>query len=516
MSIHIQEFLKNEKLPKFLVDHKILNSIGKVSKIFPSIGLPNCQETCKFDNANIAKRSASDLIYYTIYPLCDKFYHATYRPIPDKTKYDNLMYWRDIAYKIKNSSLAGNFVIVNPLDNKVSLKLSSDIVDNNNKVIFKHGESLFRVYNKIYDVSRSLRLGVRIPKLDTIPQFKRFSTDNIPSKDYQIVFSSDNLDGLWDIATMSMRGIKSCQGWNGRFRAALVGSIIDPFVGIIYLTSGKDIDGFGSKMIKRCIVRYAVDNEAKKPIIVIDKMYPEFDEKAADLFTSFIKKKTENKIEVLTHPFNIDKQFARFGCGKLYIPNSKIQDKLSRRTKSYMDTPVPMQKEIPNKSILSININNRKLKLRNLLIQEATVNFPSIKNTNIAPLSKSDNIKASIRQIVDNPDTKYMIVEYYTKVIKRLDEDMTTNTAFNNSSDYNKKLCFAFLTGKHKRETTSFVRTLNNYYGFQKGSRINSDILNKILAPIQKSVSNAVKLHLKEQLANRSAGLTAESAVVKV
>ena len=35
-------------------------------------------------------------------------------------------------------------------------------------------------------------------------------------KDYKIVFSSNGKEGLWDIATMSARGITSCQGWNGR------------------------------------------------------------------------------------------------------------------------------------------------------------------------------------------------------------------------------------------------------------------------------------------------------------
>src|ERR1700691_2673713 len=78
-----------------------------------------------------------------------------------------------------------------------------------------------------------------------------------------VVFSSDP----WDMTTMSMRGIESCQSW-GRFGdyndydnympqnahcRKLTGSIIDPCCAIIYITDHTPTQ-YGSKMLARAVV----------------------------------------------------------------------------------------------------------------------------------------------------------------------------------------------------------------------------------------------------------------------
>lgn len=72
---------------------------------------------------------------------------------------------------------------------------------------------------------------------------------------YDIGFSSSDEKGLWDIATMSMRGVRSCMRWGSKHHTHLVGSIIDPFCGIIYLTNRKR-NKYGCLFKKRAVVRF--------------------------------------------------------------------------------------------------------------------------------------------------------------------------------------------------------------------------------------------------------------------
>lgn len=89
------------------------------------------------------------------------------------------------------------------------------------------------------------------------------------AKNYQIVFSSDP----WDIATMSMRGVRSCQRWDSSHSCHLIGSILDPCCAVIYLTDGTKTPK-GSKMLVRSIVRFVLDrNTRKKKYVVVDEPY---------------------------------------------------------------------------------------------------------------------------------------------------------------------------------------------------------------------------------------------------
>lgn len=95
-------------------------------------------------------------------------------------------------------------------------------------------------------------------------------------KNAKICFSSDKNPGAWDISTMSMRGIHSCMKWSSKQSKHLVGSIIDPFTAIIYITDGKKLK-YGSKTLRRSVIRYMVylrkDTKEYRPFIFIERVY---------------------------------------------------------------------------------------------------------------------------------------------------------------------------------------------------------------------------------------------------
>ena len=243
MSVLVKDFLNNSKLPRFIVENGVLNSFTKIDKAFPRLGLPNFRETSSVDNSNLARKAAWDLLYQLscIFTrqrsfLDQKVSDASY----SEEKQDRISDWYLILGAIKYQIDLGYNNLIHSSNGKVVLKLPVDInadfkKDESLFRDFKKDESLFRVYNKVYDGIRALRIGSRIPKLDTIQAFKDFSAENIPTRNFDVVFSSDGLDGLWDITTMSMRGIKSCQSWtsSSKYKTNIIGSIVDPFVGVI-------------------------------------------------------------------------------------------------------------------------------------------------------------------------------------------------------------------------------------------------------------------------------------------
>jgi hypothetical protein len=77
------------------------------------------------------------------------------------------------------------------------------------------------------------------------------------NKKLKVVFSTHP----WDIATMSMRGISSCQAWGKRQSPCLIGSIVDPNMGIVYLTDGVRHKNYGPRMIARAVVRLTMPNK---------------------------------------------------------------------------------------------------------------------------------------------------------------------------------------------------------------------------------------------------------------
>ena len=93
-------------------------------------------------------------------------------------------------------------------------------------------------------------------------------------KKMSVVFSADGITGLWDLATMSMRGVSSCCHWdNGHSSSSssghtggLIGPMTAPNTGLIYLTDGTMTE-YGLSINKRSLVYYS-DYGSEKHITV--------------------------------------------------------------------------------------------------------------------------------------------------------------------------------------------------------------------------------------------------------
>ena len=159
--------------------------------------------------------------------------------------------------------------------------------------------------------------------------YSEYITENVPNNKLKIVFSADGADGAWDIATMSMRGVKSCQSWDGEYKHCTIGSVIDPFVGIIYLTSGAKFSDKGSRMIRRCVVRFVIDGKSHQPYILLDHMYPSIDTATINRFKKFLKSKTGDKFDVQYAPNSEHKTLQ-----DTYLPLNDIRKKLKETNRT--------------------------------------------------------------------------------------------------------------------------------------------------------------------------------------
>jgi hypothetical protein len=108
------------------------------------------------------------------------------------------------------------------------------------------------------------RLGLR----NCRTKITKSMTDNENFLGKWVVFSSSGAKGQWDIATMSERGIRSCMRWDNR-PTELIGSMVDPCVGIVYITDGTKTKK-GERMCARSLVRYVVNNKGNGALLIED------------------------------------------------------------------------------------------------------------------------------------------------------------------------------------------------------------------------------------------------------
>lgn len=352
----VKTIFAEKKFPSFITTHSVFRSFKEVRKVFPEIGLPNTEKEIEVDNKKEAEASAQMLVT-EIQGMIDKRLRtinkfaakkisgdpeAPEKKLMGKKRKRKLENAVKLLTEIRDQILKskGKFLVTN--NGRVTLNLPKDVLDIEDKVAFKTGEGLFRVYNKLNDVLREGHF-LAMTKLEDLIQFKEFSAKNVPALKYKVRFASDGSEGAWDIATMSMRGVSSCQSWasaggvnHGTF-THIVGSIVDPFTGIIYLTSGAKFNEHGTKMIRRCIVRFMVDEKARTPFIALERMYPAMEKPALDAFIAFLKERTDNKFEVVYLPD---------GRKQGYVPLSKIVGTLSAQDQPYRDSQVPYKQDV--------------------------------------------------------------------------------------------------------------------------------------------------------------------------
>lgn len=344
--LYSSQLLADSRFPKQITNHQIFKKYQKFKKIFPEIGLENCStgvECQAQDNQElleVAKRliaSIRNVFNDRLYELDN--YNSRIRTDARRAKSTLI---RHLLVQLANQiSISSPIQFVN---GKCKLALAHDLPDLEGKPFFRQGESLFKIYHKLNELLAAGKF-IQLHNIDQWDYCKKFNNLNLPSKEMKIVFSSDGLDGAWDLATMSMRGIESCQRWDSDRSTSLIGSIVDPFTGIIYLTSGSVVDKFGTRMIKRSVVRFAVRDSTQRPVLILERMYPSFDNATAKLFTDFLKEKTGNKFDIL-QPLN-SADFFQKNC---FIPLGSKTKQLRTDYRPYVDSRVPFR-EINTQSI---------------------------------------------------------------------------------------------------------------------------------------------------------------------
>jgi len=322
----VEFIIKHDKLPDYIRNHEVFKKIDKIAKVFPGIGLPNCSEEFSYGNLIETKQDAANLVYNDIRGQFSSAYY--------NDKWKNSPY-RGALYELMNQCVSHNTIIVEE-NQRLSCKIYRDILLEG-KPLFRQGESLFKVYNKVRE--KCAELNIVIAQLEDLPYFKVFSTSNVPGgKKYKIVFSSSGDEGVWDLATISMRGFTSCQTWGSTQSRGLIGSISSKFVGVVYITDGKDYNNHGAKMHRRALVRFCVHKETKKPALLVDRVYPGDDRTSQAGIREFLNKKTN--LPVL---FPGDAEWTKY-----YLPNDSFFKDVTFQPGelTYMDTKIPWKSAI--------------------------------------------------------------------------------------------------------------------------------------------------------------------------
>jgi hypothetical protein len=464
-----QELAKAKPLPRWMINHPVFKSIGEIEKVFPNIGLSNSSEPCDI-SGNFAIDEAGKLLATIISEIrapLDAFVSNHYiEQVALIEKLDDLFYERKEHF-------------ISYVKDQIVLKLPEAIIIND-VVKFAKGVSLFDVYYSCYN--EFSRFAWIMPQLEKLPGWKDFNTNNVSSDNSSIVFASNGIDGLWDIATMSMRGISSCIRWDGKFKLTLIGSIADPFTGIIYLTSGKKHGKYGTRMIKRCVVRFVIDSTKEKPYLLIDRMYPSLSNNVLTAFTDFLHSKS--RLEVCFGP-NLPKQV----INSSYIPRKSVNDQLTEKTLTYRDTKIQIGK-VPSKVSERKDIN-AKVREHNLVVHLKAATplvacIASVENTPVARWLRT-------------ADFQYLIGGYATSIVDNLAKRCPLQT-HQSSSDHIKQLALMFFTDKKaitKVENEKFLRAIRKYYGPYPDAK--DELTMAAMKPMFTFISEAVKKTMKAE-----------------
>jgi hypothetical protein len=480
--INTSDLFKEKKFPDWFAGHSVFKTITKIKKVFPGIGLPNSDEEVVVNNINPAKTAAKQLVSAIKTKLQDRIkgLKEFIGSKPDMSAARQaqgakcLAMLNGVYAQIDNSA-----PIIREENGRFVLKLASDFtLPGDVRPIFRANEGLFRVYNKINEALTEGRFA-KLQKLEDIYAFKTFSTDNIPNSKFRVIFSADGIDGAWDIATMSMRGVKSCQSWDGDYRHCTIGSVVDPFVGIIYLTSGAKCE-HGTKMIKRSIVRFVIDATTNKPYILLDNMYPGYDEQVFKQFKKFLKAKTGDRFDIKYAP-NIEGKSLK----DTYMPLNNIR-KLLRETSSEGETDYGLDELSSISSYQDVRIQDKTSNKNDK--HEVLYEKNSKKKANLFVEGFGDAFKSAIDSLDENN-----IPDVIKPIFSRL---KGTNKKHFNYTYYipeiSRHIANGFVKSVDRKSFTSsdlFHRRLFHSYFANKNK-----ILNEVKAKTAKEINGKLKL----------------------
>jgi len=341
------------KYPEWIKNHQVFKDMNKIDKVFPKIGLANFKEPCEIMNTAEAKTSATYLgnkIIYELNAFKTKLYSNLETALKSTEKNRNelccsiqsmISLIDTVAYSLRLSEY------IKVEDGKVVMRLRSDLFNGDKNPVFRKDEAVLRVANKLWTELEAL--GLKPTKIEQYQEFKDFSRVNVPNKKYTVCFSSYGEDGAWDIGTISMRGITSCQAWSAPQSRGLIGSISSRYVGVVYISSDKDeVPGYGTKMLNRCMVRFAIHKNTKKPVLMIDTMYPNSNADTLATFKKVLKEKSGLEVRATSDG----------AMNEYYMPDEPSRKLLKQGETSYADHPIEVREHTSSIKVIPMNIKS--------------------------------------------------------------------------------------------------------------------------------------------------------------
>lgn len=464
----IKELLRAKKLPKWMTSHQSFKALTKINKVFPSIGLINCSEPCDF-HGNFAYESAKTLLnsvkreLNNLFDICETQQYYDLCSIIEQ--FDTL-----VVDRIED--------FIRFTKGKISIKLP-EVITVQDVVKYAKNIDLDALYI-LLNAEFSNR-GFILAKISSLIGHKEFHANNQSVDKASIAFSSSGIQGLWDIATMSMRGIRSCIRWEGQHKLTLIGSIADPFTGVIYLATNKK-EKLGSQMVKRCVVRFVIDGRTNTPYLLIDRMYPSLDERVLRAFTDFIVRKTSDRLPIHYGP-TIKADLLEHS----YIPKAPAIANLAENILPYRDTKIPIGRK-PSR-ISDRKQANIRIKQHNF----ATGINKAINHLNCVNAITDDQIKL----VLNDATIQFLVPEYGRSIAEYLYDTCENDSQFQSSDEYLKRLCYAFFADKRniaKSVNAKFTRTLNNYYKVKLGpNKIKQSQLKPMFDYMISEISKSIK-----------------------
>lgn len=331
----IPKSITSSKYPHFIRKNKFFKKNEIPSKNFEELGLSNTYSKIKSDaisNIENAKAFKNKIACHIVNAANQIAKISKYTP-------DRFAYYRFNSPEAANESKEATV--------KLLLELAAKLSDDST-IIIKKSSSSVKLIDSFYAIllqaanesEKHLIDGQLCKMLNYCDNQKSlYKYWELPNDEMKVVFSSKGNQASWDIATMSMRGITSCQRWDHSMAKHLIGSIVDPNAAIMYLTNGKDTK-YGTQMIRRSVVRIAFENKTGEKVLLMERIYPFLtrsdytDPSTLEIFRNFLVKKTKNQIKIV---YALDKTF---NSKKYSLPKSQELSLLKTSEQSYIDSKV--------------------------------------------------------------------------------------------------------------------------------------------------------------------------------
>jgi len=342
--MQIPKSTKSAMYPAFIRENKVVQTFSNQQKVFPKIGLRNGVGTF-----SLGKTKEIDL-------WCAAYLDEIRQLLNNESVNQGTLNYYDNNLAANRTQFRTVIATITGAMKKNPASFSKIFKDDINFVIPMKLEAFgvqFPAGTDLIGVLQSIRTNCGLYYLTRIDNLLTGATsfEMLKNKNLKIVFSGTGGKGLWDIATMSMRGINSCQRWENLHATALIGSLVDPYAGIIYLTD-QTHTSYGTNMVRRSVVRFVVNKKNRRPAIMLERIYPhDYNSGVSDYitlgaFTDFIQKKTKNKFPVIYGEFT--------ESSKYFIPITKPVSQLETASRSYRDSKIPYQSSPKYKNVSKI------------------------------------------------------------------------------------------------------------------------------------------------------------------